>query len=173
MPDAQEGRARLLALVPDAEGAQRAYRARAAASRCGSDVCTSELAREPEIALGAAPISTRRRSRSRSSASPKGAQVEQVLGLRLNQALIGEMSSAAALNAAAKEIEEIFRKNGRKTGALPPLPERLMPDVVERATPAAAPPAAAPRDAAAARSLARAHVPVLEPVARPCCCWRC
>jgi hypothetical protein len=33
------------------------------------------------------------------------------------------MSSAAALNAAAKEIEEIFRKSGRKTGSLPPLPE--------------------------------------------------
>jgi multiple sugar transport system substrate-binding protein len=53
----------------------------------------------------------------------EGPQVEQVLGLRLNQALIGEMSSAAALNAAAKDIEEIFRKSGRKTGALPPLPE--------------------------------------------------
>ncbi|HTR58335.1 MAG TPA: extracellular solute-binding protein [Casimicrobiaceae bacterium] len=53
----------------------------------------------------------------------EGAQVEQVLGLRLNQALIGEMSSGKALNTAAKEIEEIFRKNGRRTGSLPPLPE--------------------------------------------------
>ena len=53
----------------------------------------------------------------------EGAQVEQVLGLRLNQALIGEMSSAKALNTAAREIEDIFRKSGRKTGTLPPLPE--------------------------------------------------
>jgi multiple sugar transport system substrate-binding protein len=53
----------------------------------------------------------------------EGAQVEQILGLRLNQALIGEMSSGKALNTAAKEIEELFRKNGRRTGALPPLPE--------------------------------------------------
>jgi multiple sugar transport system substrate-binding protein len=53
----------------------------------------------------------------------EGAQVEQVLGLRLNQALIGEMSSGKALNAAAKDIEEIFKKSGRRTGTLPPLPE--------------------------------------------------
>ena len=33
------------------------------------------------------------------------------------------MSSGKALNTAAREIEELFRKNGRKTGALPPLPE--------------------------------------------------
>jgi len=53
----------------------------------------------------------------------EGAQVEQILGLRLNQALIGEMSSGKALNLAAKEIEETFKKNGRRTGTLPPLPE--------------------------------------------------
>jgi len=53
----------------------------------------------------------------------EGAQVEQILGLRLNQAVIGEMSSGKALNTAAKEIQDLFVKNGRKTGALPPLPE--------------------------------------------------
>ena len=53
----------------------------------------------------------------------EGAAVEQVMGLRLNQALIGEMSPAAALNAAASEIEEIFAQNGRQTGSLDPLPE--------------------------------------------------
>jgi multiple sugar transport system substrate-binding protein len=46
-----------------------------------------------------------------------------VLGLRLNQALIGEMSSGRALNTAAREIEEIFQRNGRRTGHLDPLPE--------------------------------------------------
>ena len=43
--------------------------------------------------------------------------------LRLNQALIGEMSSAKALNTAAKDMEEVFRKGGRRTGGLTPLPE--------------------------------------------------
>jgi multiple sugar transport system substrate-binding protein len=53
----------------------------------------------------------------------EGAQVEAALGLRLNQALIGEMSSGRALNTVAREIEEIFRRNGRRTGQLDPLPE--------------------------------------------------
>ncbi len=53
----------------------------------------------------------------------EGPAVNQALGLRLNQALIGELSSAAALNQAAKDIEAIFKKGGRKTGLLPPLAE--------------------------------------------------
>jgi multiple sugar transport system substrate-binding protein len=53
----------------------------------------------------------------------EGAQVEQVIGLRLNQAVIGEMSSGKALNMAANEIKAIFEKSGRKTGVNPPLPE--------------------------------------------------
>lgn len=46
-----------------------------------------------------------------------------MLGLRLNQALIGELGSAAALNEAAREIMTVFEQNGRKTGMLEPLPE--------------------------------------------------
>jgi multiple sugar transport system substrate-binding protein len=53
----------------------------------------------------------------------EGAQVADVLGLRLNQAIIGELSSAQALNKAAEEIHAIFKKSGRKTGMLEPLPE--------------------------------------------------
>jgi multiple sugar transport system substrate-binding protein len=53
----------------------------------------------------------------------EGPAVNQALGLRLNQALSGELSSAAALNQAAKDIEAIFKKSGRKTGTLPPLAE--------------------------------------------------
>ena len=53
----------------------------------------------------------------------EGPQVEQALGLRLNQALIGEMSSGKALNLAAREIKDIFEKSGRKTGLGPALPE--------------------------------------------------
>jgi len=53
----------------------------------------------------------------------EGAQVEAVLGLRLNQALVGELSSGKALNLAAEDIQKVFQQNGRKTGLLPKLPE--------------------------------------------------
>lgn len=51
----------------------------------------------------------------------EGAQVEQVIGLRLNQALIGELSPEEALNSAAAEIFEIMSDSGRSTGRLPDL----------------------------------------------------
>ena len=53
----------------------------------------------------------------------EGAAVEAVMGLRLNEALLGQKSSAQALNTAAREINEIFTRSGRKTGMLAPLPE--------------------------------------------------
>jgi multiple sugar transport system substrate-binding protein len=53
----------------------------------------------------------------------EGAQVEAVLGLRLNQALVGELSSGKALNLAAEDIHKVFQQNSRKTGLLPKLPE--------------------------------------------------
>ncbi len=53
----------------------------------------------------------------------EGPAVNQILGLRLNQALIGELSAGAALNRAAEDLEELFQRNGRKTGRLEPLPE--------------------------------------------------
>lgn len=51
----------------------------------------------------------------------EGPQVEQIIGLRLNQALIGEMSATEALNAAADEIHTIMEESGRNTGTLPKL----------------------------------------------------
>ena len=51
----------------------------------------------------------------------EGAEVEQVIGLRLNQAVIGELTASEALNTAAEEIHAIFEKSGRSTGMLPPL----------------------------------------------------
>ncbi len=47
--------------------------------------------------------------------------MEQVIGLRLNQALIGEISTAEALNSAAEEIHDILKASGRNTGMLPKL----------------------------------------------------
>ena len=51
----------------------------------------------------------------------EGAEVEEVIGLRLNQALIGELSPEEALNAAAEEIHAILQESGRDTGMLDPL----------------------------------------------------
>jgi multiple sugar transport system substrate-binding protein len=53
----------------------------------------------------------------------EGPQVEEVLGLRLNQALVGELTSAQALNLSAEEIYKIFQDSGRNTGMLDKLPE--------------------------------------------------
>lgn len=51
----------------------------------------------------------------------EGAQVDSALGLRLNQAVIGELTAVEALNAAAEDIHTIFERSGRSTGKLPPL----------------------------------------------------
>jgi len=87
-----------------------------------SDVYTSDVAKEPRLRWMPAYLETQKFAKQELGYA-EGAQVEQILGLRLNQAAIGEMSSGKALNSAAKEIEELFRKNGRRTGALPPLAE--------------------------------------------------
>jgi len=52
---------------------------------------------------------------------PEGPQIVSVLELRLNQALIGEKTSADALNTMAAEIQDIMQKAGYKTGRLPDL----------------------------------------------------
>ena len=102
-------------------GAQRAF-AQAGGIPNRSDVYTSDLAKEPRLRWMPAYLETMKFARQELGYA-EGAQVEQILGLRLNQALIGEMSSGKALNTAAREIEELFKKNGRRTGMLPALPE--------------------------------------------------
>ncbi len=52
---------------------------------------------------------------------PEGAQINAVLELRLNQAVIGEQTSASALNVAAQEIHDIVQKARYHTGKLPDL----------------------------------------------------
>ena len=101
--------------------AQRAF-AQAGGIPNRSDVFTSDLAKEPRLRWMPAFLDTQKFARQELGYA-EGAQVEQILGLRLNQALIGEMSAGKALNTAAKEIEDLFRKNGRRTGALAALPE--------------------------------------------------
>jgi multiple sugar transport system substrate-binding protein len=102
-------------------GAQRAY-AEAGGIPVRSDVFTSDLAQQPQFRWMRAYNDSMPHARQELGFA-EGAQVEQVLGLRLNQALIGEMSSARALNTAAREIEELLQRNGRRTGRLEPLPE--------------------------------------------------
>ena len=121
LPDAQKKAALAFTRWFVSNGAQRAF-AQAGGIPNRSDVYTSELARESKLRWMPAYLETQKFARQELGFA-EGAQVESILGLRLNQAVIGEMSSGKALNAAAKDIEELFRKNGRKTGALPPLPE--------------------------------------------------
>ena len=52
---------------------------------------------------------------------PEGPQIVSMLELRLNQAVIGEKTSADALNTLAAEIHELMRNAGYKTGRLPDL----------------------------------------------------
>jgi len=101
--------------------AQRAF-AEAGGIPNRSDVYTSDLAKSPKYRWMPAYLETQKFARQELGYA-EGAQVEQILGLRLNQALIGEMSSGKALNSAATEIEALFRKNGRRTGMLAALPE--------------------------------------------------
>jgi multiple sugar transport system substrate-binding protein len=87
-----------------------------------TDVLTSDLAKNPDYRWMPAYLETLKTAKQELGYQ-EGAQVEQVLGLRLNQAVIGEMSSGKALNTAAQEIKDIFEKNKRKTGLGTPLPE--------------------------------------------------
>jgi multiple sugar transport system substrate-binding protein len=87
-----------------------------------TDVLSSDLAKDPAMKWMPAYLETMKNGKQELGYA-EGAQVEQVIGLRLNQAVIGEMSSAKALNQAAAEIKAIFEKSGRKTGLGPPLPE--------------------------------------------------
>jgi multiple sugar transport system substrate-binding protein len=87
-----------------------------------SDVLESDLASKPEFRWMPAykQILT---FAKRVLGYKEGAQVEAIMGLRLNQALVGELSAAKALNMASDEIYKLFSDNKRKTGQLPKLPE--------------------------------------------------
>ena len=121
IPDAQKKAALAFARWFLTAGAQRAY-AEAGAIPVREDVFRSDLAQNPKYRWMSAYVDMQKNA-SQELGYAEGAQVEQILGLRLNQALIGEMSSGKALNLAAKEIEETFKKSSRRTGTLPPLPE--------------------------------------------------
>ena len=101
--------------------AQYAY-AKAGGIPNRADVLASDLARDPAYRWMGAYAETMKAA-TQELGYVEGPQVEQILGLRLNQAVIGELSSGPELNLAAQEIRDVFAKNGRKTGLGPPLPE--------------------------------------------------
>jgi multiple sugar transport system substrate-binding protein len=87
-----------------------------------SDVLSSDLAKDP-MNRWMTPYLEVLKTAKQELGYQEAAQVEAVLGLKLNQAMIGELSSGKALNQAAQEIKVIFEKNGRKTGVGAALPE--------------------------------------------------
>jgi multiple sugar transport system substrate-binding protein len=101
--------------------AQRAYLA-AGGIPVRSDAFAADVAAKPENRWMKAYLDSQPFAKQVLGYS-EGPAVEAIIGLRLNQALIGEMSSAAALNRMAEEIKDVFEKSGRKTGLLPKLPE--------------------------------------------------
>ena len=102
-------------------GAQRAY-LEGGGIPVRRDIFTAELASNPKYRWLKPYVDSQSYAKQELGYA-EGPQVEQILGLRLNQALIGEMSPGRALNTAAREIEELFRRNGRRTGMLAALPE--------------------------------------------------
>ena len=84
------------------------------------DVLESELSKKPEHRWMKAMVDSAPFPRSMYSV-PEGPQIVSVLELRLNQALIGEKTTADALNSMAGEIADVMRKAGYKTGKLPDL----------------------------------------------------
>jgi len=101
--------------------AQSAY-AKAGGIPNRSDVLASDLGKQPEFVWMPAYLETLKTAKQELGYL-EGPQVEQIMGLRLNQALIGELSTGKALNLAAQEIKDVFEKNKRRTGLIAPLPE--------------------------------------------------
>jgi multiple sugar transport system substrate-binding protein len=101
--------------------AQYAY-AEAGGIPVRTDVFASDLKDKPEFRWMQAYLDEIPYGRQMLGYS-EGPSVNQILGLRFNQALAGELSSGAALNRAAEDLRDLFQKDGRKTGMLSPLPE--------------------------------------------------
>lgn len=87
-----------------------------------TDVFTSDLKDRPEFRWMPAYLEEVKIGRQQLGYA-EGPAINQILGLRLNQALVGELSVSAALNRAAEDIHALFQRDGRKTAMLPPLPE--------------------------------------------------
>jgi multiple sugar transport system substrate-binding protein len=101
--------------------AQRAY-AEAGGIPVRVDTLKSDLAQQPRFSWMPAYLESIQIGQP-TLGFAEAAEVEQIMGLRLNQALIGELAPPKALNLASDEIAAVFTRTGRKTGKLPPLPE--------------------------------------------------
>jgi multiple sugar transport system substrate-binding protein len=96
--------------------AQRKY-AEAGAPPVRLDVLRSDLSARPE-GRWMRPLADSLGYARQMWTVPEGQEIVTVLDLRLNQVLIGELGSAAALNKAAEEIHAIMQKAGYKTGRI-------------------------------------------------------
>nr|WP_067294244.1 extracellular solute-binding protein [Marinobacterium profundum] len=85
-----------------------------------NDLGDSELAKLPQFRF-IAPLMKASESAFIITPLKEGPEVHEVLNLRLNQAVIGELSAREALNTAAREIHEIVSRAGHKTAELAPL----------------------------------------------------
>ncbi len=103
------------------EKAQMDY-ARAGAPPVRRDVLNSSLAQEPRFRWMHALADGLRDARQ-PFFTKDAPGLAAVFDLKLNQALAGELSPAAALNQAAHAMEDILEKDGYKTGILPDLKE--------------------------------------------------
>jgi len=99
--------------------AQREYAVRGGVP-VRSDVLTSELAEE-ERYRWMAPLAENFENAAIWYDIPEVGEVVSVTELRWNQAVVGELSPAEALNAAAEDIHEIMERAGYDTGLLPKL----------------------------------------------------
>ena len=103
------------------EKAQIDY-ARAGSPPVRRDVLTSSLANDPHFRWMHALAASLQHARQPFFTKDAPA-LAAVFDLKLNQALAGELSPAAALNQAAHEMDDILGKDGYKTGILPDLKE--------------------------------------------------
>lgn len=97
--------------------------AKAGAGPVRRDVYKSDLASQPQFRWMSAHMDTLNNYAHSIANYEEGVRLLEIGGLRLNQAVIGELSSAKALNLAAEEMYQVLKDNGRKTGLLPKLPE--------------------------------------------------
>ncbi len=90
---------------------------RAGAVPVRSDVLESELAEEPRYRYLKAMADSFPVAKERPRIK-EWFEVEDILGLYLNKVLIGELSGEEALDIAAKEIYELMKEKGYKTGLI-------------------------------------------------------
>ena len=119
-PDQQKAALAFLAWF-QTRNAQMDY-ARAGSPPVRSDVLESDLANDPHFRWMRA-LDQGLKDARQPFFTKDGPALGAVFDLKINQALAGELTPAAALNQAAHAMEDILQKDGYQTGILPDLKE--------------------------------------------------